>query len=204
MLYTEQLAAFENIKDFLYDPSSQVFIIKGYAGTGKTTLIKHICDFLDTIEVPFLLTAPTGRAARILSEKTKLSAKTIHSTIYNPSFSDFDDEENEDEILLFSTKSDNEFADTVMIIDEASMISDKIYEGSQLQFGSGSLLKDIIAFMNLQSNNNNKIIFVGDPAQLPPVNDPLSPALSKDYLKENYKLNVIETTLKEIILTRYA
>ena len=199
MLYTEQLAAFENIKDFLYDPSSQVFIIKGYAGTGKTTLIKHICDFLDTIEVPFLLTAPTGRAARILSEKTKLSAKTIHSTIYNPSFSDFDDEENEDEILLFSTKSDNEFADTVMIIDEASMISDKIDEGSQLQFGSGSLLKDIIAFMNLQSNNNNKIIFVGDPAQLPPVNDPLSPALSKDYLKENYKLNVIETTLKEII-----
>ena len=199
MLYTEQLAAFENIKDFLYDPSSQVFIIKGYAGTGKTTLIKHICDFLDTIEVPFLLTAPTGRAARILSEKTKLSAKTIHSTIYNPSFSDFDDEENEDEILLFSTKSDNEFADTVMIIDEASMISDKIDEGSQLQFGSGSLLKDIIAFMNLQSNNNNKIIFVGDPAQLPPVNDPLSPALSKDYLKENYKLNVSEATLKEII-----
>ena len=199
MLYTEQLAAFENIKDFLYDPSSQVFIIKGYAGTGKTTLIKHICDFLDTIEVPFLLTAPTGRAARILSEKTKLSAKTIHSTIYNPSFSDFDDEEKEDEILLFSTKSDNELSETVMIIDEASMISDKIDEGSQLQFGSGSLLKDIIAFMNLKTNNNNKIIFVGDPAQLPPVNDPLSPALSKDYLKENYKLNVSEATLKEII-----
>ena len=199
MLYTEQLAAFENIKDFLYDPSSQVFIIKGYAGTGKTTLIKHICDFLDTIEVPFLLTAPTGRAARILSEKTKLSAKTIHSTIYSPSFSDFDDEEKEDEILLFSTKSDNELSETVMIIDEASMISDKIDEGSQLQFGSGSLLKDIIAFMNLKTNNNNKIIFVGDPAQLPPVNDPLSPALSKDYLKENYKLNVSEATLKEII-----
>jgi len=199
MLYTEQLAAFENIKDFLSNPSSQVFILKGYAGTGKTTLIKHVCDFLAVIEVPFLLTAPTGRAARILSDKTKLSAKTIHSTIYSPSFSDFDDEEKEDEILLFSTKSDNEFADTVMIIDEASMISDKIDEGSQLQFGSGSLLKDIIAFMNIKSNNNNKIIFVGDPAQLPPVNDPLSPALSKDYLKENYKLNVSEATLKEII-----
>lgn len=198
MLYTEQLAAFENIKDFLSHPSSKVFILKGYAGTGKTTLIKHVCDFLAVIEVPFLLTAPTGRAARILSDKTKLSAKTIHSTIYSPSFSEFDDEK-EDEILLFSTKSDNEFADTVMIIDEASMISDKIDEGSQLQFGSGSLLKDIIAFMNIKSNNNNKIIFVGDPAQLPPVNDPLSPALSKDYLKENYKLNVSEATLKEII-----
>jgi hypothetical protein len=199
MLYTEQLAAFENIKDFLYDPSSQVFILKGYAGTGKTTLIKHICDFLATIEVPFLLTAPTGRAARIMSEKTKLSAKTIHSTIYSPSFSDFDDEEKEDEILLFSTKSDNKFADTVLIIDEASMISDKQDEGSQLQFGSGSLLKDIISFMNLKSNNSNKIIFVGDPAQLPPVNDPLSPALSKDYLKDKYHLNAEEVTLKEII-----
>lgn len=81
MLYTEQLAAFENIKDFLFDPSSQVFILKGYAGAGKTTLIKHICDFLATIEVPFLLTAPTGRAARIMSEKTKLPSKTIHSII---------------------------------------------------------------------------------------------------------------------------
>lgn len=198
MLYTEQLAAFENIKDFLFDPSSQVFILKGYAGAGKTTLIKHICDFLATIEVPFLLTAPTGRAARIMSEKTKLPSKTIHSTIYSPDFSNFDDEE-EDEILLFSTKSDSELSDTVLIIDEASMISDKAEEGSQLQFGSGSLLKDIISFMNLKSNNSNKIIFVGDPAQLPPVNDPLSPALSKDYLKENYKLNVSETTLKEII-----
>jgi tRNA A37 threonylcarbamoyladenosine biosynthesis protein TsaE len=81
MLYTEQLAAFNNIKDFLSDPSSQVFILKGYAGAGKTTLIKHVCDFLAAIEVPFLLTAPTGRAARILSDKTKLSARTIHSTI---------------------------------------------------------------------------------------------------------------------------
>jgi tRNA A37 threonylcarbamoyladenosine biosynthesis protein TsaE len=71
MLYTEQLAVFENIKDFLFDRSSQVFILKGYAGTGKTTLIKHICDFLAAIEVPFLLTAPTGRAARIMSEKQR-------------------------------------------------------------------------------------------------------------------------------------
>lgn len=198
MLSNEQNIALEEIKDFIEFSNKPIFILKGYAGTGKTTLIKFLCEYLQENEIDFLLTAPTGRAARILSSKTNLQAKTIHSTIYSPDLSLF---ENDfvDEKLLFTTKPNNDMENTVMIIDESSMITDQIDNDSNLLFGSGSLLDDIFNFLNITSSLRNKIIFVGDPAQLPPVKDELSPALDKEYLKKEYNIDSSETILKEII-----
>lgn len=199
MLTNQQNIALSKIKDFLNEKNAPIFILKGYAGTGKTTLVKYLCEMLKEDERKFMLTAPTGRAARILSKKTGEQARTIHSAIYAPDLSFQDDqEEGENERIQFPLKYE-EFENTLMIVDEASMISDKTEDESYLLFGSGSLMSDIFTYMRIDENNNNKIIFVGDPAQLPPVNDNFSPALDKDYISDKYMLECRDETLTEIV-----
>ena len=199
MLTNHQNTALTKIKDFLESPETQIFILKGYAGTGKTTLVKYLCDYLNEADKKFMLAAPTGRAARILSRKSGQTARTVHSVIYNPDLSFQEENEDEEKDRIYFPLKNDEFENTIMIVDEASMVGDKKDEESFLNFGSGSLLADIFNYLRIDENYRNKIIFVGDPAQLPPVNDNVSPALDREYLLSNYLLKSEEVTLTEII-----
>ncbi len=249
--YPDTKAAFEKIIQFLRDGEAQVFVLKGYAGTGKTTLINDIAkvfleylrkieeyggsDLYDEYGLPnindfLVLMAPTGNAAQILACKTELEVRTIHSTIYqwdaqktleeNTLFfneNSTEEEGNEQKVVFrikgnplndsklqrtlenFRVKSKNQInIFPLYIIDESSMISDKYKEDGALRFGSGQLLKDILEYTGLISNKvlRAKVIFVGDPAQLPPTDKSVfAPALNEAYLKEKYNLNVQSATL---------
>lgn len=201
----DQSAALQKIWDFLDDETLKVFILKGYAGTGKTTMMKLFISRLNEEGRQFCLLASTGRAAKILSDISGQEARTIHSHIY--SFSGFNQdldklaqtdtaETVEPLFLQFGLKLfDEENAASVYIVDEASMISDKAEFGSvQAKFGSGNLVQDLLDY-----DKNAKLIFVGDECQLPPVNDSFSPALTKEYLETQYHLGVSEAALTEIV-----
>ncbi|WP_052123428.1 ATP-dependent DNA helicase [Flavobacterium beibuense] len=180
------------------------FIIKGYAGTGKTFMMKGLTDFLTTTKRSFKIAAPTGRAAKVISQKTKYKAYTIHKTIYSSKdiqeFKTKGDDGTETFKFYYELKNNNDPCNTIYIIDEASMISNVYSEGEFFRFGSGYLLKDLINHINLDSNDHSKkIIFIGDNAQLPPVNMNFSPALDENYLKENYGLISKEFELTEVV-----
>ena len=176
--YTNQqkqaLAAIEN---FLAGEKS-VFILEGYAGTGKTTLINPVLSLANGLKKSCFLMAPTGRAAKILSEKTACQATTIHKAIYELSHIEAvqGDEEEESRVefrfplrqMTDARRAGPEASpDTaVLIIDEASMVSSRKSTGDLFMFGSGVLLDDIITFSRLEEGG--KIIFVGDPPSCHP------------------------------------
>jgi ATP-dependent exoDNAse (exonuclease V) alpha subunit len=188
-LTAQQQEAFDNILEFLKEPEQAFFILKGYAGTGKTTLLQQLAQYLDETEITFSLLAPTGRAAAVLSAKTGFSVKTLHSELYH--FKDIDgdappDKEKTDVNdygqmrLLFEIRKPDEASEKVYIVDEASMIGDERNDDSSFaSFGTGHLLTD---FMTLVGNN--KVIFAGDPCQLPPVGSLESPALLEDFFRK--------------------
>lgn len=186
-----------------FDSDKRCFMLKGYAGTGKTFLIKSICEYLYEEKKNPVLMAPTGRAARIIKTKTGFNATTIHKGIYN--LHEIDEvitSKNGKEKYKFRYGINHLEANivNVYIVDEASMISDKYEEDDFFIFGSGRLLKDLIDFIaptNL--GRKDKIIFVGDPAQLPPVKDNISGALSKDYLKKNFDIDSEEYEMTEVV-----
>lgn len=198
-LTPHQQQALDLIKAFLADNRLQVFVLKGYAGTGKTTLIGILATHLTKSNQPFQLLATTGRAAKVLTNKTGYPAKTIHSFIF-----DFDDISGEPEQpsggqlqLNFDLRSNEALSpNAVIIVDEASMIShEPAKEGHTAKFGSGRLLHDLFLFAE-----GRKIIFVGDPCQLPPVADnPFSSALHADFLTKETGASAKETELTEII-----
>lgn len=201
-LTSDQSKALELVSAFLENKDENIFLLKGYAGSGKTTILKGIVDYLKEQETNFQLMAPTGRAAKVINHKTQKEASTIHRGIY--SFEDLEEieirKENNDLSFLYSFKirENSELKNSVIIIDEASMISD--VESNRFEFfrfGSGYLLKDLIEYAKL--HYNNMMIFVGDPAQLPPIGMNHSPALDKTYLAEKYDLKVSEVTIKEVI-----
>ncbi|MGM0944687.1 MAG: ATP-dependent DNA helicase [Bacteroidota bacterium] len=188
-LTSQQQEAFDKILDFLNEPDQAFFILKGYAGTGKTTLLQHLAHHLEQSRIQFSLLAPTGRAAAVLSAKTGYTAKTIHSELYH--FKDIDGdappEKDKTEIedygqmrLLFAIRTADEDSDKVYVIDEASMIGDERNdESSFASFGTGHLLTDLMTLVG-----GNKIIFAGDPCQLPPVGSLESPALMEDFFRK--------------------
>ena len=194
----EQIQAFAN-------SHTHAFILKGYAGTGKTTLLKLITEQFQSQGMLVSLMAPTGRAAKILRDKTGLKASTIHSGIYD--YSDVKevkiaDEEGADSFrYFFDLKPNDSIKNRVFIIDESSMISDDFAEGEFFRFGSGKLLRDLIEFTRIQHPlSGNKLIFVGDPAQLaPPTKTDISPALSNTYLAEQYDLKTEAATLFQVV-----
>ena len=153
------------------DDFERIFILNGYAGTGKTTLIAACVATLKELKIKPILLAPTGRAAKVLAQHTPgLSAHTIHKRIYRERTS-----------ASYESKFDlnqNREKDAVFIIDEASMIADYSEEGSI--FGSGSLLDDLFEYV--RSGQRCRVMFVGDSAQLPPVGHDLSPALDPQKL----------------------
>lgn len=194
MEYTiQQKGALTAIEHFLKSDSS-VFILRGYAGTGKTTIISPVLELAASAGKVCQLMAPTGRAAKILTEKTHTKATTIHRAIYELSHIEaIEGDELEESKIEFrfplrqlddARRSGISISpDTsVLIIDEASMVSSVKSSGDLFIFGSGILLDDILRYARLE--DGGKVIFVGDPAQLPPVGDPDSYALDDSFFEK--------------------
>lgn len=192
-----QETALTQLESFLESPVP-VFLLKGYAGSGKTTILKGLVEYLNAIEKDFALMAPTGRAAKVIREKTGQEAFTIHKAIY--SFEDMVEVEEGDSFFYnYKIRNNTDVAGRIFIVDEASMLSDAKSEGEFFRFGSGHLLTDLISYTRVaQSGVRSKIIFVGDPCQLSPVGDNSSKAFEADYLKENFNLSSIEIEMKEV------
>lgn len=193
-LSDDQHNALNRIEAFLTS-STSCFLLKGYAGTGKTFLVQGLVKYLNTIGRRVTLMAPTGRAAMIIAEKTQADASTIHKTIYN-----FDELEDDDHTFKFRYKLNynHDPVNTVYIIDESSMLSDVNNEDEFFVFGSGFLLNDLFSYANFRYRPDTKIIFIGDNAQLPPVGMNFSPALDKEYLSNHYMVSVDEFEMTQI------
>jgi exodeoxyribonuclease V len=168
----EQRTALDRLAVFMLTATEQqVFVLKGYAGTGKTSLISALIRYLDDRQVGCVLMAPTGRAAKVLASYSGHQALTIHKKIYRKAVVSGDDGP-------FSVNF-NKHKDTFFIVDEASMISND--RGENASFGSGRLLEDLLEYV--YSGENCRLILMGDTAQLPPVGQELSPALDPVQLK---------------------
>lgn len=199
-----QQETFTSIAGF-FNAETPCYILKGYAGTGKTFLIRILSRYLKTLNRQFFLIAPTGRAARILATKSGFTATTIHSLIYGEAKESTTLEDGKEAFSLkFNLKSNQHNPNAVYIIDEASMLSDREGSSDFLSFGSGRLLKDFFRHIGLSEDAktqypDRKVIIVGDPAQLPPVQQEESVALDAGYLFNEYGIDSQEIELTEII-----
>lgn len=203
ILTVGQSSVIDELDIFLSNETS-CFLLKGYAGTGKTFLMKGLTDFLFQSKRNFVIAAPTGRAAKVISQKTKHKAFTIHRAIYSSKelkeFKIKGEDGTETFKFYFEVRKNEDSINTVYIIDEASMISNVYSEGEFFRFGSGFLLQDLLTHINFDNKDHNrKIIFIGDNAQLPPVNMNFSPALNAKYLQENCCLVSNEFELTEVV-----
>ena len=192
-----QQNALDQIKMFV-DSDDNCFLLKGYAGTGKTFLTTFILDYVRSKGQAFKIMAPTGKAATIISNAIGDNATTIHSGIYLMSTIVRDDSVEPPKFYFKLKDGGKEKNKTIFIVDEASMISNNFSENKYFSFGSGKLLNDLIEYCNLKTNES-KIIFIGDPAQLPPVGSSESVALDKEYLSKEFNLQVKEVFLDEIV-----
>lgn len=186
---TDQSSVSSHLQSFTASKKiNPTYILKGYAGTGKTSMISAYVDTLKQMGIKFVLLAPTGRAAKVLTQYTGYHAHTVHRYIY-----------------IYMTNKDgvtrivmppNKLTNTVFIIDEASMISDTMQSNSPV-FSNNNLLDDIISFVF--SNSGNKLMLVGDTAQLPPVGINLSPALDLDNMIAAYSITAFDFEMKEVM-----
>lgn len=179
------------LEAFLAEKEEHVFILSGYAGTGKTFITKGLSEFLAAVGRQCVLTAPTGKAARVITQKSGRPATTIHKKIYSTKdIREYkvDELDGSETYKLYAELEVNDDADNaVYVIDEASMVSDVYSEGEFFRFGSGRLLSDLMKYVNLDHNDHaKKIIFIGDDAQLPPVRMNFSPALDQRYLAKTF------------------
>lgn len=173
---------FRQMDLFLSTQFSQraTFLLRGYAGTGKTSVISALVKTLPLLNYRSLMLAPTGRAAKVMMSYSGKSSFTIHKIIYKP----------KGEPGTGFNLVKNYYKNTIFIVDEASMLSD---EGGM----GGNLLMDLIQYVFQEQTN--RLILIGDTAQLPPVGSTASPALQKDYLIHHYKLDVLQAELKEVM-----
>jgi len=183
----EQLLALKVLSEFIVSHQEhKLLLLKGYAGTGKTSLLGATVKALNELKQKTILMAPTGRAAKVFADYAKHNAYTIHKKIYRQNkFSN--------EFTGFSL-TENLHKQTLFIIDEASMISND--SNGTYSFGSGRLLDDLIQYV--YSGEHCKLILMGDAAQLPPVHQLESPALNADFLR-GYQLDVDEIYLTEVV-----
>ena len=171
------LAAF-----LLSQKENPTYILKGYAGTGKTSLVKTLVRTLPALGMRYVLMAPTGRAAKVLSNYTGQNASTIHRKIYQAmTFPDGS---------IRITQAENKYKNTLFIVDEASMI------GEQKEFGGSSLLDDLLGYVF--NGENCRLLLIGDTAQLPPVESHESPALDCEYLKSEFPITAATYELTEV------
>ena len=194
-LSQEQSAAFKAITTFIENDDASVFILKGYAGTGKTMILGTLARWLKSNSIPFQLLAPTGRAARVLSTKTGSMASTIHRSIYNLRQERITDDDRLE--VVFNIATNKAALHCLYIVDEASMISDVQNKSEVLRFGSGKLLSDLISFADIP-HTNRKIIFTGDNAQLEPIDMSFSPALDEGKLQERFNIKSLSFTLRTV------
>jgi exodeoxyribonuclease-5 len=184
----DQHTALKSLSKYLVTADNEkIFLLKGYAGTGKTTIISTLVKNLSKLRLKASLMAPTGRAAKVMSNYSGKTAQTIHKCIYFP-------QKNSKGGVNFVQK-DNKFRNTVFIIDEASMIPD--FSSGEDLFSGNSLLDDLIEFVF--SGENCRLILIGDTAQLPPVKAELSPALDENILSRKYHTEVIPIELTNVV-----
>jgi exodeoxyribonuclease V len=182
-----QLDLLKNLASFAFEGSEEtVLLVRGYAGTGKTTALSAYVKILKEFNFKVVLLAPTGRAAKVFSSYAGMNAFTIHKKIYRQKSS-------KDGFGRFELEK-NLHTRTIFIVDEASMVSNEQSEGSI--FGSGRLLGDIISYVN--NGKGCKLILVGDIAQLPPVGVSISPALDPGQI-EYLGQKVIQVELTDVV-----
>lgn len=212
VLTQSQQAAFFKLLEFLNNDKDRVFILKGYAGTGKTTLMRFLLEDLKKHNRKYQLLASTGRAAKVLSDIAGDDcSNTIHGMIYkykdlNKDISEVKDYshgvENTGQLFLIFeptkiSKNDDEQPPCVYIVDEASMVSDVEEKTiTQAKFGSGRLLSELLQY---DERPKSKFIFVGDNCQLPPIDSASSPALNAEYFKSVLGIQAKEAQLTEIM-----
>ncbi|WP_439127446.1 ATP-dependent DNA helicase [Polaribacter sp.] len=185
---TKQRDLLSLLSNFIFDEEKDsLFLLKGYAGTGKTTTIGAFVNSLWTAGKKSVLLAPTGRAAKVIAVYSKKPAFTIHKKIYFP-------KKQSNGSVAFVLQP-NKHRNTIFIVDEASMIPDG--KQNQQLFDSSSLLDDLISYV--YSGVNCKLIFIGDTAQLPPVKLDVSPALEKETLQYHFQKSVTEIELDEVM-----
>ena len=166
----------------LSQKENPTYILRGYAGTGKTTLVKTLVRTLPSLGMKYVLMAPTGRAAKVLSSYTGKDASTIHRRIYQAkTFPDGS---------IHITRAENKYKNALFIVDEASMI------GEMKDFGESSLLDDLLGYVF--SGENCRLLLIGDTAQLPPVGSVKSPALDCEYLKSEFPITAATFELTEV------
>ena len=166
----------------LSQKENPTYILRGYAGTGKTSLVKALVKTLPSIGMKYVLMAPTGRAAKVLSNYTGQNASTIHRRIYHAKAMP--------DGSIRIARAENKSKNTLFIVDEASMI------GEQREFGGSSLLDDLLGYVF--SGENCRLLLIGDTAQLPPVESSESPALNYQYLKTEFPITAATFELTEV------
>lgn len=182
-----QQVAMKGFLSFFFDGQAEsLFLLKGYAGTGKTSWVAAIVNTLVQFEFPVVLLAPTGRAAKVFSSYSGQSAFTIHKKIYR--------QKTAQEGVGYFNLGFNTNSDTLFFVDEASMIS---MSSQDSNFGTGSLLDDLFEYV--YSGRNNRLVLVGDTAQLPPIGVSVSPALDTEFLHISYGMEVFEANLTDIM-----
>jgi ATP-dependent exoDNAse (exonuclease V) alpha subunit len=166
-----------------------LFILKGYAGTGKTTIVSSLVNVLPYIGAQAVLLAPTGRAAKVLGGYAGQKAFTIHKKIYRLQTAG----DGSLQIVL----QPNKYRNTFFVVDEASMIPSRTESKQGSLFGGANLLDDLMQFV--YNGYNCRLILIGDTAQLPPVKAQESPALNKEFLERSFHVAIREYELKEVV-----
>ena len=183
---SQQSEVINQLSEFVENSSANsLFLLKGYAGTGKTTLVSSLINSLWSVGKKVVLLAPTGRAAKVLSVYSKKSAFTIHKKIY---WMRTNSQGN-----TYVTLQENKHTNTIFVVDEASMIPDSSDKG----FGGRILIDDLIEYVN--SGVMCKLILIGDTAQLPPVHLEISPALDENLLGLTYRKDVYSAELTQVV-----
>jgi exodeoxyribonuclease V len=185
---SDQTVLLQKLAAFIHsEKPNKTFLLKGFAGTGKTTVVSILVGVLPQMKLNSILLAPTGRAAKVLSAYSQQQALTIHKAIYKT---------NDSESGFYLSLRENIHKNTVFIVDEASMIAAETPEKNGL-FPVSNILEDLLTY--IFSGENCSLIFVGDTAQLPPVGTSLSLALNADYLKTAFHITIDSFELTEVV-----
>ncbi|MCQ2059042.1 MAG: AAA family ATPase [Bacteroidaceae bacterium] len=182
----QQSSLFEELAEFICAENDAIFVLKGYAGTGKTTIVGTLVKSLRKIGMHAVLLAPTGRASNVMQSYSGHSATTIHKRIYR--------QKSITDPTCF-VLGNNESKNTLFIVDEASMIY--VSGSSGAEFGSGSLLDDLMEYV--YNGQGCRLMLIGDSAQLPPVGQTESPALNAAFLEKDMFRKVMQFTLTQVM-----
>ncbi|MFO8066527.1 MAG: AAA family ATPase, partial [Bacteroidales bacterium] len=186
----DQIELLNRIAEFAFQrDENSMFIIKGYAGTGKTTVVSNLVKTLPLINAKTVLLAPTGRAAKVMAAYSGTKAFTIHKKIYRINAT----KEGVSGLRLIENKHKNTF----FLVDEASMISASSNMNNKELFAGRNLLDDLVDYV--YGGENCRLVLIGDTAQLPPVKSLESPALNPEFMSSSYHCRVFVAVLKEVV-----